>query len=132
VGILAASEQVNPDLLGDFLFLGEVSLDGSLRPVAGVLPIAATAHKMGISGLVVPVDNAQEAAVVEGLNVYSCKNITDVVDLLNNPGKFKPVKLNESSETLSGTSLNLADLQDVKGQSHARRALEIAAAGGHN
>ncbi|MFM7406007.1 MAG: YifB family Mg chelatase-like AAA ATPase [Cuspidothrix sp.] len=132
VGILAASEQVNPDLLGDFLFLGEVSLDGSLRPVAGVLPIAATAEKMGISGLVVPADNAQEAAVVEGLNVYSCHNISDVVDLLNNPGKYKPVKLNKTPESLLGVSLHLADLQDVKGQSHARRALEIAAAGGHN
>ncbi|MEA5575308.1 YifB family Mg chelatase-like AAA ATPase [Anabaena sp. UHCC 0451] len=132
VGILAASEQVNPDLLGDFLFLGEVSLDGSLRPVVGVLPIAATAEKMGISGLVVPVDNAQEAAVVEGLNVYSCQHISDVVNLLNNPRNFQPVKLNETAKTLPDTSFNLADLQDVKGQAHARRALEIAAAGGHN
>ncbi|QYX33422.1 YifB family Mg chelatase-like AAA ATPase [Sphaerospermopsis torques-reginae] len=132
VGILAASEQVKPDLLGDFLFLGEVSLDGSLRPVSGVLPIAATAEKMGISGLVVPMENTQEAAVVEGLNVYGCSNISDVVNLLNNPGKFKPVKLNENPETLIATSSILADLQDVKGQAHARRALEIAAAGGHN
>lgn len=132
VGILAASEQVNPDLLGDFLFLGEVSLDGSLRPVAGVLPIAATAEKMGISGLVVPMENTQEAAVVEGLNVYGCSNISDVVNLLNNPGKFKPVKLNENPKTLAATSSILADLKDVKGQAHARRALEIAAAGGHN
>ncbi|MDP5016960.1 MAG: YifB family Mg chelatase-like AAA ATPase, partial [Dolichospermum sp.] len=132
VGILAASEQVNADLLGDFLFLGEVSLDGSLRPVAGVLPIAATAKKMGITGLVVPIDNAQEAAVVEGLTVYGCKDIADVVDLLNNPKKYQPVKLNQTVETSQSTSLNLADLQDVKGQAHARRALEIAAAGGHN
>ena len=132
VGILAASEQVNADLLGDFLFLGEVSLDGSLRPVAGVLPIAATAKQMGITGLVVPVDNAQEAAVVEGLTVYGCKDIANVVDLLNNPKKYQPVQLNKTVETPTETSLNLADLQDVKGQAHARRALEIAAAGGHN
>jgi magnesium chelatase family protein len=132
VGILAASEQVNADLLGDFLFLGEVSLDGSLRPVAGVLPIAATAQKMGISGLVVPADNAQEAAVVKGLAVYGCKHIADVVNLLNNPRNYKPVHLNTTIETSQETSLHLADLQDVKGQAHARRALEIAAAGGHN
>ncbi|WP_071191070.1 YifB family Mg chelatase-like AAA ATPase [Trichormus sp. NMC-1] len=131
MGILAASEQVNPDLLGDFLFLGEVSLDGSLRPVAGVLPIAATAQKMGITGLVVPVDNAQEAAVVEGLAVYGCRHIADVVDLLNNPGRYKPVKLDETGNRLDVVYTG-ADLHDVKGQAHARRALEIAAAGGHN
>ncbi len=116
---------------GDYLFLGEVSLDGSLRPVAGVLPIAATAQEMGIAGLILPLDNAQEAAVVKGLAVYGCKNLGEVVDLLNNPGLYKPVQLNEL-EKLPQTSYTSADLQDVKGQAHARRALEIAAAGGHN
>ncbi len=134
VGILAASEQVSADLLGDYLFTGEVSLDGSLRAVAGILPIAATAQKMGIAGLVVPIDNAQEAAVVEGLTVYGCKNLSEVADLLNNPLRHKPVQLDETVETGHGTSLHSAsvDLKDVKGQAHARRALEIAAAGGHN
>ncbi len=131
VGILAASEQVRADLLGDYLFLGEVSLDGSLRPVVGVLPIAAAARKMGITGLVVPADNAQEAAVVEGISVYAFKNIADVADFLNNPAGYQPVKLDGNVETRHGASLQ-ADLQDVKGQAHARRALEIAAAGGHN
>lgn len=135
VGILAASEQVNAELLGDYLFLGEVSLDGSLRSVAGVLPIAATAEKMGIAGLIVPIDNAQEAAVVEGLTVYGFKNISDVADFLNNPSRYKPVQLDSTPETLPARSIHSfssADLKDVKGQAHARRALEIAAAGGHN
>src|SRR4028118_970421 len=78
VGILAASEQVNAELLGDYLFLGEVSLDGSLRPVAGVLPIAASAQRLGITGLVVPAANAQEAAVVQGISVYGCKHLAEV------------------------------------------------------
>ena len=135
VGILAASEQVSAELLGDYLFLGEVSLDGSLRAVAGVLPIAATAQKMGIAGLVVPADNAQEAAVVEGLKVYGFNNISDVANFLNNPGRYQPVQLDSTPETLPATplhSFSSADLKDVKGQAHARRALEIAAAGGHN
>ncbi|MDJ0619304.1 MAG: YifB family Mg chelatase-like AAA ATPase [Calothrix sp. MO_192.B10] len=134
VGILAASEQVRADLLGDYLFLGEVSLDGSLRPVAGVLPIAAAAQKMGIAGLVVPADNAQEAAVVEGLAVYAFKNVANVADFLNNPASYKPVQLDGSSGNIHTTSLHpsVTDLRDVKGQAHARRALEIAAAGGHN
>jgi len=132
VGILAASEQVSADLLGDYLFLGEVSLDGSLRPVAGVLPIAAAAQKMGIAGLVIPADNAQEAAVVQDLAVYGCKHLSDVVDFLNNPGRYKPVQIDHTTEIATVSSYPGADLHDVKGQAHGRRALEIAAAGGHN
>ncbi|MEH2258595.1 YifB family Mg chelatase-like AAA ATPase [Nostoc sp.] len=131
VGILAASEQVSADLLGDYLFLGEVSLDGSLRPVAGVLPIAAAAQKMGIAGLVLPADNAQEAAVVEDLAVYGYKHLSEVVDFLNNPGRYKPVQIDSTTQTTT-VFYPGADLHDVKGQAHARRALEIAAAGGHN
>ncbi|NES66782.1 MAG: YifB family Mg chelatase-like AAA ATPase [Okeania sp. SIO2D1] len=131
IGILAASEQVNADLLGDHLFLGEVSLDGTLRPVAGILPIAAAAEKMGISGLVVPAANAKEAAVVKGLSVYGFDNIFDVTDFLNNPTNFSPVEV-DIAEILAKQQFSSLDLKEVKGQNHARRALEIAAAGGHN
>jgi magnesium chelatase family protein len=131
VGILAASAQVNGELLGDYLFLGELSLDGSLRAVAGVLSIAAAAVEMGITGLVVPAGNAQEAAVVEGLDVYGLENLADVVAFLNHPEQFQPVKTDIRSQ-LAQPQLHCADLHDVKGQAHARRALEIAAAGGHN
>ncbi|VXD22852.1 Competence protein ComM [Planktothrix serta PCC 8927] len=131
IGILAASEQIKPDLLGDFLFLGEVSLDGGLRPVAGVLPIAAAAAQMGIMGLVVPEDNVQEAAVVQGLSVYGFKSLLDVADFLNHPQHYQPVKLTASDLFAQKTTIGL-DLSEVKGQAHARRALEIAATGGHN
>ncbi|KOP22569.1 magnesium chelatase [Hapalosiphon sp. MRB220] len=131
VGILAASEQLKTELLENYIFMGEVSLDGSLRPVAGVLPIAAAANKMGITGLVIPADNAQEAAVVTGLAVYAFQNLADVADFLNNPGRYQPVKLDDKVEMRQVASLQ-ADLKDVKAQAHARRALEIAAAGGHN
>lgn len=131
VGILAASEQVNAQLLGDHLFLGEVSLDGSLRAVAGVLPIAAAAPSLGISGLIVPKDNAQEAAVVKDLAVYGLKSLTEVAEFLDRPEKYQPVKSDIESK-LNLSRFYTHNLKDVKGQFHGRRALEIAAVGGHN
>ena len=131
MGILAASEQVDPQLLGDHLFYGEVSLDGSLRAVSGVLPIAAAARQMGITGLIVPEGNAQEAAVVQDIAVYGFKNLGQVASFLNQPDKYQPVvpKI-ENCDRQSWA--HIPNLKDVKGQVHARRALEIAAAGGHN
>ncbi len=131
VGVLAASEQVNTDLLDEYLFLGEVSLDGSLRPVAGVLAIAAAAKRLGISGLVVPADNAREAAVVRGLSVFGFKHLSDVANFLCAPEQYVPTQVN-GLEELEQAQFTGPDLKDVKGQAHARRALEIAAAGGHN
>jgi magnesium chelatase family protein len=130
IGILAASEQVDPNLLGDYLFLGELSLDGGLRAIAGVLPIAATAAKMGIKGMIVPKENGREAAVVKGIEVYGLESLIQVTDFLANPSKYQPIPLQtEFSTPITNFQL---DLKDVKGQQHARRALEIAASGGHN
>ncbi|MEO1521819.1 MAG: YifB family Mg chelatase-like AAA ATPase [Cyanobacteria bacterium J06633_2] len=131
VGILAASEQVSSQLLDEYLFLGELSLDGSLRPVIGVLAIAAAAEALGIKGMVVPVQNAAEAAVVKGLDVYGFKHVSDIADFLNHPERYEPLTLNGQT-ALKKAQFSGLDLKDVKGQVQARRALEIGAAGGHN
>lgn len=131
IGILAASEQVNPQLLGDYLFYGEVSLDGTLRPVTGVLPIAAAAAKMGIAGLILPQGNAQEASVVKDIRVYGFGSLGQVVDFLNQPDQYQPVVAVNPLATKQSLD-HVANLKDVKGQLQGKRALEIAAAGGHN
>lgn len=131
VAVLAASEQVSTQVLDHCLFLGEVSLDGSLRPVAGVLPIAAAAQQLGVSTLVVPTDNAREAGVIRELSVYGLQHLREVNDFLNNPEHYTPVHVDGQTE-LARSPVQGLDLKEVKGQIHARRALEIAAAGGHN
>jgi len=131
VGILAASEQVDAAQLAQYLFVGEVSLDGSLRSVSGVLPVAAAAKQLGFAGAILPAGNAREAAVVDGLSVYGFEQLSSVAAFLNGTERREPLQLDAQAE-LAQSPLTAPDLRDVRGQAHARRALEIAAAGGHN
>jgi magnesium chelatase family protein len=134
LGILAASGAVEPRLVTDRVLLGELSLDGSIQPTRGVLPIAVAARRDGLVGLVLPVANASEAAIVGGLDVVSVRSLTEAVRALNDPTAFR-AEMASAPPSMAMASTPPAmtpDLSDVRGQLLARRALEIAAAGGHN
>ncbi|MBO7572620.1 MAG: YifB family Mg chelatase-like AAA ATPase [Bacteroidales bacterium] len=132
VGVLAGSEQISDAMLDKYIIMGELSLDGSVKPIKGALPIAINAKEAGFDGIILPVENTLEAAVVDGIKVYGVHNITETVDFLNGDRELEQVKVDLETEFQKSLSENDLDFADVKGQENVKRALEIAAAGGHN
>jgi magnesium chelatase family protein len=131
VGILGANGDLKREELNDALIVGELSLDGRVRPVKGALPIAVAARERGVKRLIVPEENAGEAAVVSGLMVYPVTSLKAVVELINSPSPPSPLMI-DTDTILSNLSHYPVDFHEVRGQLHAKRALEVATSGGHN
>ncbi len=134
IGILGASEQLSPaDAIGNYVIMGELSLDGEIRPIRGALPIAIQARKEGFRGVILPGMNAREAGLVNNISVYGVDHINDVIDFFQNGEKgIEPTVVNTREEFFHSQYDFEIDFADVKGQENIKRALEIAAAGGHN
>jgi magnesium chelatase family protein len=132
IGILAASEQISAEKVGDYVIMGELSLDGGLQPIRGALPIAIEAQKQGFKGFILPKQNVREAAIVSKLDVYGAENIMEVIQFFNGEIELEKTFINAREEFYTRLNEYEFDFADVKGQENIKRSLEIAAAGGHN
>ncbi|KAA6310959.1 Competence protein ComM, partial [termite gut metagenome] len=132
VGMLAANETISSERLTRYLIMGELGLDGSIQPVKGILPIAIKAREKAFEGIIVPLQNAREAAVVNDLKVCGVSNIKEVVEFFNDKRDLEPTIVNTREEFYVQQSVFDFDFSEVKGQENVKRALEVAAAGGHN
>lgn len=132
IAILAANDKMKADLLKDYMLVGEMSLDGRLQPVRGALPIAIRARAEKFKGLIVPSQNVREAAVVNNLDVYGMDSLLDVINFLNGNGDYQPTVIDTRKEFYEHQYKFELDFSDVRGQENVKRAMEVAAAGGHN